>query len=243
MANDNQPGQAPAHLSSQTVPAGNQTQANQVDARPEKQLLELQRREKEVRKMQESLKGAVPFETLKERAKSDRNNLLRELGLDDLITEDDKDPVVSLRKEMEALKAAAQKREQEEIDARSRNEFKSKLQEKKDEFELLMKLGYEDKAYELFKNMDSEAGEPKDPFSVAKQLEDAIFNDISALKDSKKFAGLFKPEPSQSNQRHPLDNNSTINSSDRTQTQQTERAPTTNRFQEIQDVSKHLKFT
>ena len=237
MANDNAPLNPQTTPNQQNVPAGNHT----PQAVPmEKSVLELQKREREVQKREAALKGAVPMESLKERAQKDRNALLRELGLDDLITEDTSDPVVSLRKEMEAMKAAASKKEQAEREATERQALKSKLHEKKDDFELLIKLGYEDKVFEMLRNHDAEAGEP-DPYSYAKQLDDAIFNDISALKGSKRLADLFKSEAAP--QRHPLDTNATMTSSDRTQTAQTSPAtPSSNRFQELQDLAKHLKF-
>ncbi len=238
MANDNAPLNPQTTPNQQNVPAGNHT----PQAVPmEKSLIELQKREKELVKREAALKGAVPFESLKERAQKDRNGLLRELGLDDLITEDTNDPVVALRKEMEAMKAAAQKKEQDEIESRERQALKSKLHEKKDDIESVVALGYEDRVFEMLRNHDAEAGEP-DPYSYAKQLEDAIYKDIEALKGTKRFSDFIK-SVSSTQPRHPLDTNATINSSDRTQTSQTSPAtPSSNRFQELQDLAKHLKF-
>ncbi len=238
MANDNAPVNPQTTPNQQNVPAGNHT----PNAMPmEKSLLELQKREKELVKREAAIKNAVSMDSLKERAQKDRNALLRELGLTDLITEDTSDPVVALRKEMEAMKAAAEKKERDELEARERQGLRSKLHEKKDDFESVVALGYEDKVYEMLRDHDSEAGEP-DPYSYAKQLEDAIYKDIEALKGTKRFAEFIK-SVNPTTQRHPLDTNATMTSNDRTQTEQTgQTPPAKNRYQELQDLAKHLKF-
>lgn len=242
MANENQPGQAPQHLSSQTVPAGNQTQASSNQPL-EKQMLELARREKEVRKMQESLKGAVSVESLRERAQKDRNGLLKELGLDDLIQEDTNDPVSALRKQIEDMQKAQQLKEQEEAYNREFESFKSQTKDKQDDYEIVSRLGYEKQLFDEMKAYRDQHGEMPDPAAIIKGLEDTIRNQLTALKDTKKFSDIFGSSTPAPQAKHPLDQGSTLTNSDRTSTQQpTDSAPTMSRQQMIENASKHIKF-
>lgn len=243
MANENQPGQAPQHLSSQAVPAGNQTAA--ANSQPlEKQMLELARREKEVRKMQESLKGSVSIDSLKERAQKDRNSLLKELGLDDLVKEESNDPVSALRKQIEDMQNQQRLKEQEDQYNREFESFKSQAREKQDDYEIVNSLGYEKQLFDSMKAHFAEHGEMPDPSPLIKQLEDTIRNQLTSLKGSKKFSDIFgEPTPPPAQARHPLDQGSTLTNSDRTSTQSpTDSAPTLTRQQMIEQASKLIKF-
>lgn len=239
MANENTPGLAPAHLSSQHVPGGNSTASTPY----EKQVLELQRREKELRKQQEALKGSVSFDSLKERAKSDRAGLLRELGLDDLITEDSNDPLTALKKQMDAMRNEQLEKDRAAQEDRDFESLTSQLRSKSDDYELITKLGSERQVFEAMKRYKAEHGEMPDAFEIAKQLEDATYGQLNALKGSKKLSELFKSESTPSTPRHPLDQSSTMTSNDRTSTSQAEPAsPTMSRQQMIEAASKHIKF-
>lgn len=241
MANENQPGQAPQHLSSQTVPAGNHTPG--AGQPLEKQMLELARREKEVRKMQESLKGSVSLDSLKERAQKDRNGLLKELGLDDLIQEDTNDPVAALRKQIEDMQLAQQRKEQEAEYNREFESFKSQAKEKPDDFEIVSSLGYEKQLFDEMKAHFAQHGEMPDPSTYIKGLEDTIRNQLTSLKGSKKFSDIFGSPTPAPQARHPLDQGSTLSHSDRTSTQPpTDSAPTMSRQQMLQEASKLIKF-
>lgn len=242
MANENQPGQAPQHQSSQHVPPGNQTAAQ--NAQPlEKQMLELARREKEVRKMQESLKGSVSFDSLKERAQKDRNGLLKELGLDDLIQEDTNDPVSALRKQIEDMQKAQQLKEQEAEYNREFEAFKSQAKEKPEDYEIVSSLGYEKDVFDQIKAHMSQHGEMPDHNEIIKGLENTVRQQLTALKGVKKFSDIFGSTSPAPQAKHPLDQGSTLTNSDRTSTQQpTDSAPTMSRQQMIEQASKHIKF-
>lgn len=246
MANDNQPGNAPQHMSSQIVPPGNQTQSNGPTAPSlEKQMLELARREKEVRKQQEALKGMVSMESLREKAKSDKYSVLKELGLDDLIPKDANDPISALQKQIEDMKQQAEsERQQKERTARL-EALRNEIAGKTDDYELINALGYHEQVFDSVEGHRSEHGEMPDVHSYAKQLEDLLFQQIASAKGTKKVSGLFQqsePKPG-SQAKHPLDQSTTMTSSDRTSTQQpTDSAPSLSRQQQIESLSKHIKF-
>ena len=240
MADDKSP--APQHISSQIVPPGNHTPGSNQSL--EKQMLELARREKEVRKMQESLKGSVPLDSLRERAKTDRNGLLKELGLDDLIPQDANDPVSALQKQIQEMQKQNELKERQAQEARDFEQLKSQLSQKPDDYEGIRALQYENLVHDKIREYHAEHGEMPDAYQIAKQLEDTIFEQVSSLKGTKKFASLFesagKPAPQD---KHPLDQSTTITSSDRTSTQQpTDNAPTMSRQQAIDAASKLIKF-
>lgn len=243
MANENQPGNAPQHQSSQIVPPGNQTNAGTNSQPLEKQMLELARREKETRKLQESLKGAVTIESLRERGKADRNSVLKELGFDDLIQEDANDPIAALRKQIEDMKNLQDSKEKEAQDAREFEDFKAQFGQKPDDTEIVSRLGLEKQVFDAVRAHQSEHGEMPDMYQIAKELEDVILQQVTSLKGSKKLSDLFKSDSAPTQAKHPLDQGSTLTHSDRTSTQQaTDSAPTMSRQQMIEQASKLIKF-
>lgn len=245
MANDNapngQPGQAPQHLSSQTVPAGNHAAPN---AQPlDKQILEIARREKELRKQQEALKGAVPIEALRERAKADRNSVLKELGLDDLVKVDENDPVAAIKKQLEDMQRSQAERDRLEQEEKMYKSFRDEFSQKSDEFELSAKLGRDRDVFEAMLSNRDEDGNLPDWTQLAKQLEDNILAQVAQLKGSKKLAALLQDEKPATPQRHPLDTSTTLTSSDRTATQSTqESSPALGRQQQLDQLAKLIKF-
>lgn len=242
MANENQPGNpAPQHISSQTVPSGNHA----PNAQPlDKQVLEIARREKELRKQQESLKGAVTFDSLKERAQKDRNGLLKELGLTDLIQEDPNDPVAALKKQLEDMQRSQAEKDRQEQESKMYESFRTEFSQKSDEFELSSKLGRDRDVFEAMLAHEKESGERPDWTQLARQLEDNILAQLTQLKGSKKISEIFgSPENKAAPQRHPLDTSTTLTSSDRPVSQPAnESAPTPSRQQLIDQLSKQIKF-
>lgn len=231
---------------SQVVPPGNQTAA--ANSQPlEKQMLELARREKEVRKMQESMKNMVSLEDLRSRGAQDRNSVLKELGFDDLVQQDANDPIAALKKQIEDMQSQQRAEQTKKEESEYFESLKSKLGEKSDDYELIKTLGYENQVFEALKAHKSQHGEVPDgyEFEVAKQLEDVLFNQISSAATAKKIAALFnKTEEKPNTQaRHPLDQSTTLNTSDRASTQTpTDSAPTMSRQQMIENAAKHIKF-
>lgn len=238
MANETTP-QALPNQQSQTIPAGNHTApAPSLD----KAMIELQRREKALRDEQAKIKDAVSLSSLKERAAKDRNGLLKELGLDDLIQADPNDPVAELKKQLEDMQNRQKSREEQEAQERMFQSFQSQFKEKSNDYELTSLLGREKDLFDYIHSNKTESGDLPDWTEAAKQLEDMILADLSKFKGSKKVMELFasqKPETP----RHPLDNRATMTSTDSQATAPNSNAtPAPNRYQQLDQLKQHLKF-
>lgn len=242
--NPNATNVAPPSQQSQAVPPGNQTQNN--NGQPlEKQMLELSRQQKQLRQEREAMKGMVSLDELKSRGQKDRNAVLRELGFDDLVKEDLNDPISALKKQIEDMQNQQKQERSAKEDGDLFENLKSKLSQKPDDYELISKLGYENQVFEAIKAHRDQHGEMPDEYEIANNLENILQTQVLSAATAKKIAALLKQaEPSPAPQaRHPLDQSTTLNSSDRTSTQTpTDSAPTMSRQQMIEQAAKHIKF-
>jgi len=242
MANEMTPNQAPQHMQSQNVPAGNHApQAQPLD----RALAELQRREKEIRKREESLKDSVSLSSLKDRAKSDHASVLKELGLDHLLGGSapvENDPVADLRRQLEDMQNAQKAREQEAAREKAYQEFLNGFSQKKDDFELTHILGRERDVFEAHLEPD-EAGEPGNWENLASTLENNILEQVTKLLASKKVSALVK-EKFGNQQRHPLDSSSTLTTGDKPNSAPTSNQPQGESRQQVLDrLASQIKFT
>ncbi len=196
--------------SNPTIPPGDHTPGKESLDRA---VLELQRRERELQKREQALKSGPDMAALRERAKTDRDGLLKELGLDGIAVAatEEVDPVSSLQARLEAFEKAQREREEKERADREFEQFKSKFQEKAADYEFSSLLGKDKDLFDYVYSQRGEDGSYPDWEESAKQLEETIIGQLKTLSQAKKFAGLF----AQAGVKHPLDSKATLTSGDR----------------------------
>ncbi len=224
---------------SQEAPQGNHTPA---DNSFEKRMAELVRREKEIQKAKESLKGHVSLDSLKERAKQDRNSVLKELGMEDLIPKDADDPVSILQKRLDAMEAEKeQARQQQELE-RYKQGLNERLKSKQDDFEFVHLLNLQDRVFESIHQHYQTTGEMPDEFEMAGRIESLVQEQLNAVKSAKKLSDWFKSSASDQKPVHPLDKSQTLNSSDNAVTPPAPTEKPRSKYEEIQALAQHINF-
>lgn len=238
--NANAPQNPPEHMQSQNVPPGNHAQPN--DTSFEKRMAELARREKEVQKLKESLKDHVSLASIKDRAKTDRNSVLKELGMDDLIPQDANDPLTALQKRIDAMEAEKEQARQQQEQQKYKENLNERLKSKQDDFEFIHLLNLQDRVFDAIHKHYSETGEMPDEFGVASQIESLVQEQLNSVKGAKKLADWFKSAAQDNKPVHPLDKSQILNSSDRAATPPAPQEKPRNKYDEIQALAQYINF-
>ena len=231
---------------SQMAPQGNQTGADPLF---EKRVLELQRRENEVRKQQAAMKDHVSWDQLKDMVKKDRTGLFSKLGIDPQSPlEDPNDPMSEIRRELNNLKS----QRDAEAQAKARNDYQQSIRDQlkanSEKYELIELLGAHDQLFSYLDANKGEDGSPLDPLEIADQLENSLYQRLESVKPAKKLASWFDKTPPAQNQfgqpktNHPLDTRNTLTSSDRSTSERVQAGPV-DRVQSLKQAAQFLKYT
>jgi hypothetical protein len=238
--------QANVPVGSQQAPAGNQTQADPLF---EKRVLELQRRENELRKAQAAMKDHVSWDQLKEMSKKDRKGLFEKLGIDAASPlEDPSDPLVDLRNQVKSLMSQKEAEEKARQTEEFRKTVRDQLSANSEKYELIELLGAHDQLFDYLESNKNEDGSLLDPLPVADLLEENLYKRLESVKPAKKLAPWFDKSASSQNPfsppktDHPLDTKHTLTSTDHSSSSKPKEA-LLDKTQALQHAASFLKYT
>ena len=187
-------------------------QVNAIPAQPiDQRLSDLVKKERE---LTDRLKDSVSWDQVKEMAGKDRSGFLKKLGLEAKhFQEDDSDPIVVMRNEINNLKKQREDEDKARKEADDRKAFREKLGS--DKHEVIKALDLYDEVYSLRQQHTSQGQEVPDEVAFADQYEDALLERLKPAFSSKKFASLLGPSKEQSAEKpNPVGSQSTLTGSE-----------------------------
>jgi hypothetical protein len=187
-------------------------QVKEIPAQPiDSRLSELVQKERD---LTAKLKDSVSWDQVKELASKDRSGFLKRLGLEAKhFQEDDSDPIVAMRNEINTLKKQREEEDTARREADSRRAFREKLGS--DKHEVIKALDLYDEVYSLRQQHTSQGQEVPDEVAFADQYEDALLERLKPAFSSKKFASLLGPSKDPSEVKsNPVGSQSTLTGSE-----------------------------